>query len=350
MKLEPGTRILAIRIRQLGDVLATLAALAAIKEADQGRRISYMVDERYHRLLAPLAYIDELLPPPRPVRSVRDLSAYEAYIDHLRAMRFDCVLDFHSNPRSALLSLLCGAPVRVGFAARVRRLAYHEAEPRSIVANERARPRTSLAAAMALASRIGATDATGEAIPLIDPDRGQMDRARKSLLAVGASPGAIGLNPGRPYPAKAWPFRKWVELTQALSTAGREVVVLWGPGEREGAEALAAQAGPRAFLAPPLELDQLPAFLRQLGCLITIDSGLKHLAVAARVPTLTLFGPTSPEEWHMGTERDLYLYMGLSCSPCRMKHCPFGSPCMEGISPAQVMELLERILSRGGHS
>jgi ADP-heptose:LPS heptosyltransferase len=101
-------------------------------------------------------------------------------------------------------------------------------------------------------------------------------------------------------------------------------------------------------MAPSFDLETLAGALRSLGSLITIDSGLKHLAVCMRVPTLSLFGATDPSEWHMGTEFDDYLWRGLSCSPCRRRTCPFGAPCMdiktdEVIGALAVMELRRKV-------
>jgi ADP-heptose:LPS heptosyltransferase len=96
-------------------------------------------------------------------------------------------------------------------------------------------------------------------------------------------------------------------------------------------------------MSPRFALAELPAALANLGGLVTIDSGLKHLAVCARVPTVTVFGATDPREWHMGTLRDRALWRGLSCSPCRRLECPFGAPCMD-IAVADVeREILDLV-------
>ncbi|HET6350471.1 MAG TPA: glycosyltransferase family 9 protein, partial [Candidatus Krumholzibacteria bacterium] len=132
---------------------------------------------------------------------------------------------------------------------------------------------------------------------------------------------------------------RFVTLARRLRAQGRAVVVFWGPGEHNDAMRIAADAG--VVCAPALSLVEMHAALTWCATLVTIDSGLKHLAVCARVPTVTLFGPTDPREWHMGASEDVVLWKGLSCSPCRRLDCPIGTPCME-IGEDAVMGALAR--------
>jgi ADP-heptose:LPS heptosyltransferase len=343
-------------MRQFGDVLATLGALEAIKTRWPERRLTYVIDSHYHPLLESLEFIDELLPsPPRgggPARVMR----YLGYVSRIRSTRPAAVVDFHGNARSALLTRLVGAPVRVGWRVRGRRHAYTVAEPRAEVVEGAVRPRTSLESAMCLVRHldVGVEGARPSAIRV---GADELARARRRLERTGVparaleSGGVVGLNPGRPFPAKAWALTRFASLAQELVAAGRHVVVTWGPREREAAAEVVAEAargrgpGSRVTLAPETHIDDLPGMIGSLSALVTIDSGLKHLAVCVGVPTVTLFGATDPREWHMGGRRDRVLWRGLSCSPCRRRVCPFGTPCMD-IPVVAVMEAVED-LSRG---
>ena len=93
----------------------------------------------------------------------------------------------------------------------------------------------------------------------------------------------------------------------------------------------------------------MPALVSTCRALVTIDSGLKHLAVCVRVPTVTVFGATDPREWHMGGPADAFLWRGLSCSPCRRLECPFGSPCMD-VTVDDVWEALQSVLLKSVRS
>jgi heptosyltransferase-2 len=335
--------ILAIRLRQLGDILATLGALKALKKANRRRRILFMIDAPYHDLLKDEPYLDEILTPPPRIRTAGDIAGFLRYVDDLRRRHASCVIDFHSNPRSALISILSGAPRRIGFDVRIRKIAYTEREPRARWSRGRKLKETSHQSAMNLASRVGIARDDGEALCRLQAGERSAPDARDILRRMGVRPGAVGVNAGNPYPAKAWPDEYFIELSKRFSRDGLQVVVLWGPGERKRAEHIRAGAGRDVFLSPELALADLPGFLRNLSLVVTIDSGLKHLAVAVGVPTVTIFGPTSPEEWHMGGARDLVMSARLSCSPCRLLACPYGSPCMTRITVDSVYSTITAV-------
>lgn len=356
-RLSQTTTILAIRLRLLGDVLATLGALRALKKAAPDHRIVFVVDSHYHPLLENANYIDALLPQPPKVDGIKGALDYERYVEAIRDMHPRYTLDFHSNTRSAILTYLSGAAVRAGFDVRVRKALYTHIEPRADFDNGKIIPRTSHESALALVRRAGFEGVDGPVGNTIRVRGADAIEGVQMLSEAGISQTVIdegkvvGLNAGNPYPSKAWATANWIDLANRLTGAGYEVLVMWGPGERDVAESIVAgvhgsggeKASPRAHLAPPMPLAALPGALSALRLLVSIDSGLKHLAVAVGVPTVTLFGPTSPHEWHMGGDRDAFLYESLSCSPCRLKECSIGQPCMTQITPDRVFETVESI-------
>lgn len=335
--------ILAIRMRQLGDVLATLPALRALRACDPRRRIAFVADRHFHPLIERLEFIDRLLPSPsgRPGAWLREVRA-------IRELRPRAVVDFHGNVRSALLTLASGAPTRAGFAVRARRYAYNRVEPRAVFREGSRVPRDSAESALALAGHVGVGAGAVTGPVLLPVSDAEATRAHNRLVEAGvtaeamAAGAVVGLNPGRTYPSKAWPSEHFVRLATELVASGRSVVVMWGPGEEAVARDIAARAGSGVVPAPPLSLAELPGALRALSLLVTIDSGLKHLAVCTGTPTLSLFGSTDPREWHVGGQHDGYLWRGFSCSPCRRSRCPFGAPCM-GFEPEEVLAAIRHL-------
>ncbi len=337
--------LLTIRLRQLGDVLMALPALRALKAHAPERRIAYVVEAPYAELLRGLDFIDALPSPPRA-----GATAWRDYLASLRRLRVSAAIDFHGSARSALITWTSGAPTRVGFDVRVRRVAYTHVEPRGEFKNGVRVPHTSVESGLRLARHVGVGKAESlpPRLPVSDEARA---RTRAALFALGIARvdldagTLVGLNPGRPAPVKSWSPARFAQLARRIATGGGRALVVWGPGEEEAARAIVLEAGDAALLAPATALSDMPALLQACAALVTIDSGLKHLAVCMRVPTVTVFGATDPREWHVGS--DPALWRGLSCSPCRRTTCPFGAPCMD-VSVAAVWTATERVLATVG--
>ena len=244
--------ILAIRMRQFGDVLASLEALRALREYNPNRRIAFVADRHFHPVLDGLDFIDRLLPSPpdHPVEWLR-------YVRDVRALRPGGVVDFHGNARSALLALASGAKVRAGFDVRGRRYAYTQVEPRAKMVDGRVVPRNSVDSALALARHLGTASAGPGPVQL--PVQDDVATRAHNLLAQAGVPAralaegrVVGINPGRVYPSKEWPRDRFVALARRLVGEGRTVVVMWGPGEEASARSIALQAGEGVVLAPAL--------------------------------------------------------------------------------------------------
>jgi ADP-heptose:LPS heptosyltransferase len=111
----------------------------------------------------------------------------------------------------------------------------------------------------------------------------------------------IGLGPTANWSGKTWAPERFVALFQALSAdlPGATPVVFGGAGPVERAMATPVLAAlPGAIdLVGAVSLPEAAACLARCSLFVGNDSGLMHLAAAARAPTLGLFGPTPPSEY-----------------------------------------------------
>jgi len=104
-----------------------------------------------------------------------------------------------------------------------------------------------------------------------------------------------------------------------------------------------------------ISLSDLPHFFAQSKMYIGNDTGLKHLAVAAQIPTITLFGPEPIKEWHpYNQEKHIAFY--IEDLPCRVRthhYCGLFKcdlsvdkfmQCMKLIEVEMVIEKLKRVV------
>jgi hypothetical protein len=100
------------------------------------------------------------------------------------------------------------------------------------------------------------------------------------------------LHVGASTPLKYWPADRWASLAAQLSQRGYEVAWSAGPAESRLVEE-ADPAGRFASYADRLELAQLWHLLGGAEFLVTVDTGVAHLAKITGTPTVCLYGPGS---------------------------------------------------------
>jgi heptosyltransferase III len=127
--------------------------------------------------------------------------------------------------------------------------------------------------------------------------------AGRAFLA-GLKPGTrlVAIHPGSGGEGKNWPRQSWAELGRRITRALPEVALLLIEGEADGEPAqfiLEAWKDLPHVRARWLPLPILAALLREASLFLGHDSGITHLAAAARkdLPVIALFGPTDPTVW-----------------------------------------------------
>jgi heptosyltransferase-2 len=113
--------------------------------------------------------------------------------------------------------------------------------------------------------------------------------------------------------------------------------VLGGPAERALAAEIIGNSAARDLTGPDLRDAILALASATVG--ISNDSGLLHVAAALGVPTVGIFGPTSP--WHWAPLNPLAATVEtaspLECRPCHKPVCRLGHHnCMREIGVEQV--------------
>jgi heptosyltransferase-3 len=128
------------------------------------------------------------------------------------------------------------------------------------------------------------------------------ERAAAALLPPGTPVLAIG--PAANWRGKQWRGERFAELARRLIAAnspfaGARIAVMAAAHERvQAAPMLAAiPSGQAIDLVGRTDLLTAAALLRRCALFIGNDTGLMHVAAAAGVPTLGLFGPSPAEQY-----------------------------------------------------
>jgi ADP-heptose:LPS heptosyltransferase len=120
----------------------------------------------------------------------------------------------------------------------------------------------------------------------------------ESLLQHGQGP-ILAIGPAANWVGKTWPADRFARTAVELMAKGApfhkgRLLILGGPDDRRAAESLRRSLPRERWIDLTGEGDLLTAYacLKRARLFIGNDSGLMHLAAAADVPTVGLFGPS----------------------------------------------------------
>jgi ADP-heptose:LPS heptosyltransferase len=156
-------------------------------------------------------------------------------------------------------------------------------------------------------------------------------------------------------PMKEWPLENWINLGRRIAAGSRPTPIAatasGSERERSRIQAFAAGAGSSAISTfPGLPMDRLVALIGRCRGHIGADSGPLHLAMAAGIPTISLFRDYPGRfEWLPQGRRHHCLTAACDCIGRKKQHCStLGSAaCLAAISADQVAGLVEPWLTEG---
>ena len=145
---------------------------------------------------------------------------------------------------------------------------------------------------------------------------------------------------------KVWPLSYFARLCQLINSDFPEMKIQIplspAPQDQKAKETLLKFDLPKnvSFLEVPLA--ELPLKLAPSQFYVGNDTGLKHLCVALKIKTWTLFGPEPPLEWHpyCSTKHPYFYREELECRTLKSHFCGLSScetmDCLKYFSPESV--------------
>lgn len=293
MKALAKKRILVIKLRAIGDTVILTSFLEELRKNRPSSHITVLAPANAIDLLTGHPAVDSLV----SVRAQRRWLQLPSLLWRLGRTRWTEVYALHAGSFALRLARLL----------RTQTLILHHHDLR------RPPPRCDVVVpghgvVMPITERDGnALRAVGMDIPQMPPPRllltsDELDGGAARLAHLARPVLGVGLGASRE--TKQWPIDHFVQLTLGwVQKTGGSCLLVVGPGEETLAEALLAAASsqvtPRAIVTLPAgSLRKLAAALANLDVFVGNDSGPRHIAAAVGTPTVTLFGPENPLEWH----------------------------------------------------
>lgn len=362
-KIPDPHRILVIQLGDIGDVVLSLPALSAVREAYPQAAVAVLLREGNGTLLAAESSPPKIFDVRRKGRG-NFLGRYAApvkLICALRRERFDAVFDLRGDERGGYMAFSTGAPFRAAeyysHLPRVRnRLFTHLVKLPSEGPAEGATEqylRMLRAFGIETGSTIPELRLSGEvslrAAAILTREGIALSAGEEGAAAPRGSGSWVTMNPFSRWAYKEWALGKWIAIIDWLWREFAMATVIVGSPDEQGraADLIDACSGKVYNLAGKTTLAELAGVIRQSRLHIGVDSAAPHIAAAVATPTVTLYGPSDWRYWVPPGKHHHIVTSDMDCVPCRQKGCEGReiSRCLDTLGVTAVQRVIGEALS-----
>jgi len=312
-------RILFVKLGAIGDIVHALPALADARRELPNATIDWVAEARSAEILRGNPAIDTLLE--IDTHSMRKLRTPDALLGEIRRQAgpvrsgdYDVAIDLQGLLKSALIAKVSRARQRWGFDRSGLKESAAGLMYSDRVATERGinvieKNRQLVRRALDLRDLAGPAE-----FPIATEPEHYLEAQR---IAAEAGGKFALLNPAGGWVTKLWPAENYGRLAEKIWTElGIGSIVTTGPKEME----LAARVGKNSGNAPVIlaepSLKGFYELAKRADFYVGGDTGPTHIAVAAGIPIVGIFGPT--EWWRNGSPRADDIGVGREDISCRV--------------------------------
>lgn len=358
-----------VKLAGIGDLLTAFPALEALRERYPEAEITALVTPQTESLLQGAGLVDRVMVLDKYLfddaggfLQPRRLAALLRLAADLRSRSFDAAILLHhlitwaGVAKYALLMMATGARWRVGLDDGRGRFLNLSARDGGFGAVHE------VDCWLEVVRLLGATSTE----PRVRICWGQEDEAfaRRAWFRLGlaSTDSVVAVHPGSGSysPVRRWYPERYAAVAAALAADGLIPLVVAGPGEEELARRVATGAGGgcRVLEGVP-SARKLAAVLAACRLFVGNDGGVMHLAFAAGVPVVAVFGPSNHRAWgpyDPSGERSRIVRVDLPCSPCLYRGQSLGLrygcsdlQCLQRIAPEAVVAAARELLAATAH-
>ncbi|MCI0370078.1 MAG: putative lipopolysaccharide heptosyltransferase III [candidate division NC10 bacterium] len=348
--IEAPGRILAITLKHLGDVLLATPALHALKTAFPGSKITALVRGGAEEMLTFNPDLEEILTFGKGRGLLAKLLSEWRLVRQVRRTRPDLVVEMGKGDREAILGVLSGAKVRVGYDPQGSGLLARRCLLTHAVGQDWRKHVVESSLDLVRAMGVEPRD---KRLRLFVPST--YGEAVEELLrshGVSASDLLVTIHPTARWFFKCWTDEGFAQVADHLvALHGAKVAVTSGQAGREVEKAkrvIALARSPLIDLAGRLTLKHLAALIARSGVFVGVDSAPMHVAAAVSTPVVALFGPSREQNWRPWGDGHLVLQKDALCRSLARKTCEVTKrcECLEALTVEEVIAAVNQQLAR----
>jgi len=363
----PPRRILVILLSEMGSLVLGYPMFARLKQQYPDTAIHVLLFAKNREVLDLLGVI-----PAANVLTLDDSSLSGLVRDSLNAIRtlrslkIDAVIDCELFARiSSIFSFLSGAPLRVGYHRHTQEGLYRGSFiNRPVLYNPyRHLSHQFLTMVAALESTTVPVAKLPSAPdlcipPVLDFAEQELElvatQLHKDFPAVKDKPLVLVYPSGGILPIRAWPIEHYNRLCKKLLDEGYAIGVIGMKADQPVAQIIVdhCQSPHCINLAGyTRSVRQLLALFHRASLLVTNDGGPGQFAALTPLPTITFFGPETPQLYQPLGSNGYSFFLSLPCSPCltaynhRNSPCDGDNQCLKLITPELVLAKAREMLA-----
>ncbi len=308
--------VLLIKISSLGDILHTLPALSDARAAIPDIKVDWVVEQSFREVPAWHPAVRRVIPvATRDWRWWQVPGAIKDTRKQLRKQDYERVIDAQGLMKSAIAARLARG-TRYGLdrdSARepLAALAYQQKIAIDPQAHAVLRNRALFAASL------------GYDLPDTPADYG-LDHSKLPESGEFHDRTLVFMT-GTTWPTKLWPDLFWQRLVHGANAAGYQVLLPWG-NDIEHARVSKLKGDRLQVLQQRPSLSELAALLKTVRAVVSVDSGLSHLAAALGTPCVTIYGATDPARTGTLGKHQVHVTANYPCAPCLSRRCTYRGP------------------------
>lgn len=316
-------KILVIRFSSLGDVIYTTPVVRCLKQQLPGTEVHFITKPQFKYIYDGNPYLDKLL----LLKEKLDDT-----IDEIKAEKYDCIIDLHSNLRTRIIKLRTGIKAYTYDKQTIRKWL-------SLKLRKQLVPPIHLVDRyLKAAAPLGIVN---DNKPIDYFIRNHYDTA--ALLPATHQGGYIGFIIGAAHFTKRMPNEKIISVCKQLN---RPVVLLGGADVKENGAIVTQAVGEKVYNAcGATTLDESVFLVSKAESIIGFDTGLTHIAEAFNKPIASIWGSTVPELLGVQPykiDKALISGVNISCRPCSkygLAQCPLKHfKCMNDIDEKEITD------------
>jgi len=172
-------------------------------------------------------------------------------------------------------------------------------------------------------------------LPIFAPPTGSLKPAQTILIHAGSRPD---------WPSKRWPNDRWAAVLRMLRDFSDCPILLVGTKQESQhlTELVEEVGGDTVRLETSLSLHELELRVAAATMVICHNSGIMHLALAHRKPTVVITG-ASARYWQAPYPWVTNLTSGTCALACNQRRCPvprFATKCINDLTIEQVLDAI----------